>query len=125
MPEGIEPKWQLSHTVEVGKCAAPVFDGVVAGILTMLGLPSKAATPLAWHSAQLVVMPLWLNCALAKLVQVVIVLDAVWQVSQADTPVTGMWPGVRLAMFLGTTPYIEAALAPWQFAQPPVTPLWL
>ena len=36
-----------------------------------------------------------------------------------------MWAGLRLAMFFGLTPNIVAALAPWQDAQPLLTPLWL
>ena len=118
-------RWQFSQTVEVGKCAAPVFVGVVGGILTTTGLPSKAPTLLPWHSAQLVLMPLWLNCAPAKLVQVVMVLAAVWHDSQPRLRM-GMCTGaVVLGVLMPPTvvmveAYLAALAVLWHWTQLPV-----
>jgi hypothetical protein len=102
----------------------------------MLALPAKLApvTFWPWQVAQLAVLALCRKLAPAKVVIPPLAPAAgisiegtllVWQTSQATDADTGMWAGLRLAMFFGTTPKIVAALAPWQLAQPLVTPLWL
>ena len=60
-PAGVEPRWQVSHVVDVGMCElAPT--GEVCGITTILVTPTKLDPVIVgpWHAAQLLVMPLWL-----------------------------------------------------------------
>ena len=87
-----------------------------------------------WQLSQPEVMPLWLNCAPAKVVMAPLAPASgisiagtllMWQLSHAS--VLGTCAGLRLAIVLGNTPAKVAAvtLAPWQAAQPVVMPLWL
>ena len=87
-----------------------------------------------WQLSQPLVMPLWLNCAPAKVVMLPLApLKGIsvegtllmWQLSHAR--VLGTCAGLRLAIVLGNTPAKVPATtaAPWQLAQPLVIPLWL
>jgi hypothetical protein len=103
-PAGVT--WQLSQVVAEGMWMA--LGAPLVGITTILGLPAKLAGTMVgpWQLAQPVLMPVWVNWALAKLtplagVNTVGVLPT-WQVSHAAC--VGMWAGTKLPRALGATP---------------------
>jgi len=109
---GVLPRWQFSHLVELGRCEpAPLAPR--GGMTTILVTPKKVAPvmPGPWQTSQLLVMPLWLNWALPKVVMPALAplkgtktlgMLLVWQLSQPRLPM-GMCAGVRLEV-LGVTP---------------------
>jgi hypothetical protein len=87
-----------------------------------------------WQLSHPLVMPLWLNCPPAKVVMLPLAplrgirvdgMALVWQLSHAA--VVGTCTGLNPDRVLGTMPakVPVTTLAPWQLAQPLVTPLWL
>src|SRR6266850_5583057 len=61
MPPGLDPRWQVSQTVDDGMCE-PAPTGEVLGITTIWVTPMKLAPVMAgpWHDTQLLAMPEWL-----------------------------------------------------------------
>ena len=90
--------WHLSQSAVEGRCplVSAIFD---CGITAMEGLPAKLEplTPWPWHVAQLALVALWLNVALAKVVLPLmapesgtgLLFGVVWQLTHSGATETG------------------------------------
>jgi hypothetical protein len=120
--DGVLPRWQFSHVVDVGKCWVDAAGPVVGGMTTIESVPWNGPVPLTWQVLQPLITPLWLYLPPAKLVVVVVrpVRLSTWHDSQ---------PSLAMAMWLvagftkgllaipGSRLKVSALVALWHCAQ--------
>ena len=115
--EGVLPRWQISHWVEVGRCDVETA-GLVTGITTMDAVPWNGPAPLTWQAAQPDVTPLWLYLEPAKVgvsSVVRLVRLSTWQLSQPAAPM-GRWL-LAGALRAGVIGYSAALVVLWHCTQ--------